>query len=109
MNPFQPTGPLLSFTGATTAPTSVQAITLNNCADQQVCLTNIDPTTDCVVGWGQTDAIAKTNAAAGATVSQCYYLLHSSQVVINVPAGTYFSGITAANTAIVKVQAGTGA
>ena len=110
MNAFVPKGPLLSFTGANTAPTSVQVVSLDNIVDQQVCLTNTDTSNDCVVGWGASDAVAKLNAAAGSTVCNCYYLLHGTQVVVGAPSGSYFSGITPGSsvTAVVKVQAGTG-
>ncbi len=105
MNAFEPHGPILSFTAAGSAPTSVKAISLDDCQNQQFCLTNIDPSNDCVVGWGQTDVEAKINAAAGATVSKCYYLLHGTQVVITASNNAFFSGISS-GTAIVKVQAG---
>lgn len=105
---FEPKGPLLSFTGATTAPTSVQAISLDGVQTQQYALTNTDQNNDCVIGWGMSDAAAKLNAAAGATTQKCYYLLARSQVVVTAQPGAYFSGITAASTAVIKVQSGIG-
>ena len=108
MSAFCPTGPILGFTGATTAPTSVQAVTVNNAVDQQVCVTNISATIDCVIGWGQTDAAAKLNAAAGATVCNCFYLPFLKQVILSIPSGSYISGITGSSTAVIKVQAGYG-
>ena len=104
---FQPTGPLLGFTGATSAPTSVQAITLNNEQSSRVCLTNAGAVA-CVVGWGQTDTQAKLAAAAGSTVINCFALLPSSQLIVVVPSGSYFSGITGSSTAAITVQAGNG-
>ena len=105
-----PTGPLLSFTGANTAPTSVQAISKNNVVDQQVCLTNTDGANDCVIGWGASDANAKTNAAVANLSHNCYYLLHSTQVVVGIPSGSFITGITPGGgvTAVIKVQAGQG-
>lgn len=110
MNPFRPTGPLLSFTGANTAPTSIQAVSLNNVVDQQVCLTNTDASNDCVVGWGASDASAKLNAAVANLSQSCYYLLARSQVIVAIPSGSYVTGITPGSsvTAVVKVQAGCG-
>ena len=107
---FRPSGPLLSFTGATSAPTSVQAISFDGVDEVQVMLTNTDSAIDCVVGWGYTDAIAKAAAAAPATPAgvNCYYLLHSTQVCVTVPAKAYFSGITGSSTAVIKVQPGYG-
>lgn len=108
---FNPAGPLLSFTGANTAPTSVQAIGLTGVATQQYCLTNTDAANDCVIGWGKTDAEAKLNAAAGAGTIRCYYLLARSQVIITGPVDGFFSGITPGSgvTAVIKVQNGYGA
>jgi hypothetical protein len=106
---FQPNGPIQSFTGATSAPTSVQAVTGNKTQNQQYVLTNTDSTNDCVIGWGQSDTEAKLNAASGTNVQNCYYLLARSQVVVTAASGAYFSGITASSTAVVKVQPGYGA
>lgn len=105
---FRPAGPIQSFTGATTAPTAVQALSLDNMPEQQVILTNVDAAVDCIVGWGDSDAKAKAAAANGGAAQNCYYLLHSTQVCITVPPNSYFSGITASSTAIVKVQPGYG-
>ncbi len=105
---FTPQGNLASFTGATSAPTSVRSLGQTGVGNQQYMLTNTDAAIDCVVGWGQSDTEAKLNAAAGATVMNCYFLLHGTQVVITGPREAYFSGITGSSTAVVKVQAGNG-
>lgn len=105
---FTTTGPLLGFTAATTAPTSVQAISLDNVNDQQIIVTNTDSTVDCVLGWADSDAKAKANASAAASTCNCYFLLHSTQIVITVPPGAYITGKTASSTAVIKVQAGFG-
>ena len=105
---FRPAGPLLGFTAAASAPTSVQAISLDGVQQQQVVITNTDTTNDAVVGWGISDAVAKLNAAAAASVQNCTYVLHASQIVVTVPSNSYFSGITGSSTAVVKVQAGYG-
>lgn len=105
---FTPTGPLLSFTSASSAPTSVVLTSVDGVRDQQMMLTNIDAANNCVVGWGASDAEAKLNAAAPSYTNKCYYLLHSTQIVITVPAGSYITGIAVASTAVIKVQAGYG-
>lgn len=111
---FIPTSTVFSFTGATTAPTSVQPLSTDGTNKMQFMLTNTDSTNDCVIGWGSTDAIAKVNAAspsaptAAPNPTFCYYLLHSTQVVVTAPQGSYFTGITGSSTAIVKVQCGYG-
>ena len=102
---FQPDGPVLSFTADATAPTSVQVLPTSGLQSGQVMLTNTDSSDDCVVGWGQSDQLAKDAAVAGASPNQ-YYLLRGTQVVISAK-GTYFTGIAGA-ACIVKVQAGTG-
>ena len=107
MRAFQPTGPLLTFTTAAAAPTSVQAVTLTNEQSQFYMLTNTSATIDNVIGWGQSDAQAKLNAAAGATECNCVYLLRNTQVIIAAAPGAYFSGISvSAANAITFVQAG---
>lgn len=105
---FQPKGNLASFTGATSAPTSVQSLGNTGEQFQQYVLTNTDTAVDCVVGWGQTDTEAKANAAAASSVINCYFLLHATQVVVTGPVGAFFSGKTASSTAVVKVQGGIG-
>ncbi len=106
---FRPAGPLLSFTAASSAPTSVQAISLDGVNETQVVITNTDTANDAVVGWGDSDAKAKAAAAAPANDRgvNCYYVLHGSQIVVTVPANAYFSGISS-STAVIKVQAGYG-
>lgn len=106
MLPFTPMGNLASFTGATSAPTSVQSLGHTNISAQVYHLNNIDAAVDCVVGWGKNDTEAKLNAAAGTGVMNCYYLKANTDAYIVAGSDAYFSGITASSTAIVKVQAG---
>ena len=107
---FDTCGPLLSFTGANTAPTSVQAISVDGTQQNQVVVTNTDAANDCVIGWASTDAQAKLNAAAPGGCGNCYYLLARSQVVITIGTNMYISGITPGSgvTAVIKVQSGYG-
>lgn len=105
---FTPTGPLLAITASTTAPTSVQAVSLDNVNNQQVMITNTDATINAVIGWGPSDAVAKSNAAAPAYTPNCTYVLHGTQLVVTIPPNSYISGITATSTAAIKVQAGYG-
>lgn len=105
---FQPKGNLASFTGATSAPTAVRSLGAPAEPSQQYCLTNTSSTIDCTVGWGAAAAEAELNAAAGASVVNCYYLLRGTQVVVTGPRAAYFSGITGSSTAVVKVQVGIG-
>lgn len=105
---FTPTGPLLSFTAASSPPTAVQAISLNNDGDQQYILTNADPANDCVVGWGDSSAKAIAAASAAASESHCYFLLHSTQIVVTGPRAAFFSGKAVTSTALIYVQNGYG-
>jgi len=105
---WTPQGPLLSFTADTTAPTSIQLISkAGSQTAMQVKIDNTDGTDDVVVGWGQSDAEAKLNAAAASNVINCCFIMHSTIQVITVPNGCYMSGISGA-AAIVKAQIGVG-
>ena len=103
---FNPQGPVVSFTGATTAPTAVQATNSAGTQTQAYTITNISATIDCVVGWGNTAAQAALNAVVASGSANCYYLPFNTQRVIIAPPDAYFTGITASSTAVVKVQAG---
>lgn len=105
---FQPGGNIKSFTAAASAPTSVTAGSHNKTGSQQYVLTNTDATNDAVIGWGQTDAEAKANAANPDGQANCYYLVHATQVVVTAGPSALFTGIAVASTAVVKVQAGIG-
>ncbi len=106
---FSPSGPIQSFTAASTAPTSQQAASVSDVGTQQYCLTNTDATNDATIGWGQTAAEAKANAVAGlANCAQQYWLLRGTQIVVTGPCNAYFTGITGSSTAVVKVQPGYG-
>ncbi len=103
---FESQGPILAFTSASSAPTSVQALPSSNLQSGQVMLTNVSSTIDAVIGWGETDTKAKENSVLGASQNQ-YYLLRGTQVVISAK-GPYFTGIAVSSTADIKVQSGTG-
>lgn len=105
---FQPDGPIASFTGATTAPTAVQTLSLSNTPAGQVMITNISSTIDCVVGWDQTSDRAKLNAVEGAGTPNTVYVLRGTQVAVTAGPEMYFTGITPSSTAVIKVQRGSG-
>lgn len=113
MTPWTPKGPLLTFTAATTAPTSVQILSNPTSENAPVCMvTNTSSTVDVVVGWGNSDQEAKNNStsalAAGASIVKACYVLRGTQVTVGIPNGQYVTGITASSTAAVWVQAGQG-
>lgn len=108
---FDPQGPLLTFTAASSAPTSQQATTPDNVMNQQVCLTNTSSSIDVIIGWGASDAQAKLAATAPSgtsNASNCFYLLRGTQAVITTAPNAYFTGISVSSTAVVYVQAGYG-
>ncbi len=106
---FQPTGPIKSFISDTSAPTSVQSISQNGVqTSQQYILTNTDSTNDSIVAWSTiSDADAKLKAVVASGYGDCYYLMHSTQVVITAPDRAFFTGI-GGGTATIKVQCGIG-
>lgn len=106
MIPFQPMGNLASFTGATSAPTSVRSMGAVGVSPQVFHLNNTDASIDCVVGWGDTDTTAKINAAAGTNAVNCFYLKAGAEAYVVAGTNSYFTGITGSSTAVVKVQAG---
>lgn len=107
MQPFEVLGNTVTFTGAGTPPSAVQANSFNGVRTTQVLLTNIG--TDTVfVGWGSTAGEAEANALVPAGASKCYPLLGGTQVVITAPSGQYWSGDTSSGTSIVYVCCGIG-
>jgi hypothetical protein len=106
MQTFVPQGPLLNFTAAITAPTSVQAVSIAGVACTDYVLSNLSATIGVVVGFGNSDTIAKANAAAGASVSNCVFLAPLAQINISAATNAYFSGISTSSTAVVYVQSG---
>lgn len=106
MIPFTLSGNTVTFTGATSAPTSVQCISNNDVQTQQYVLTNVGAVT-VFVGWGKSDEEAKANSVVP-TSALCFPLLAATQVSITGPSNAYFSGITGSSTAIVYVSPGYG-
>lgn len=105
--PFSPTGLTVSFTAATTAPTSAQAVStaattrpayqfrVFNAGQQLVLL-----------GVGVDDTAAK---AAAASISAGAIPIAAGTVeVLGFPAGSYFTGKTAADTSVVYITPGEG-
>lgn len=107
INAFSPTGITVSFTAATTAPTSVQAVSsapitrpawqyrVANAGSQLVLL-----------GVGVDDAAAKT--AAASIAAGAVPILPGAVEVLGFPAGSFFSGVTGTSTSLVYVTPGEG-
>lgn len=105
--PFSSLGTTVTFTAATTAPTSAQAVS-SAPATRPAYQYRIANTGDELVllGVGVDDTAAK--AAAASIAAGAIPLLPKSMSIIGFPAGSYFSGKTAANTSVVYVTPGVG-
>lgn len=108
MSAFQVTGKTVTFTAATSAPTTVQAPTLENERAPQYVLTNIG-TADVFVGYAADTGSATANAVIPTgTPTFGFWLLARCQVTLSGPPGAFFTGITASGTSIVYVTPGYG-
>jgi hypothetical protein len=99
---FQPLGPTVNFTGATSAPTAVQP-NPSNVVNTNFRFVNTGAVT-VFLGTGTTAALAGT----AASVTTGIPLVAGSATVMSFPAGTFFTGITASSTAVVYVTQGQG-
>lgn len=105
MNYFDPSGPVVSFTASTSAPTAVQALSKNNVETPLVMVANGSTNVGATIGWGLTTNAA--NAAATSTVSpNQFYLNPMQQMVIAGQTDGFYTGITTTNTAVIFVQSG---
>lgn len=104
MSVFIPQGAPLTFTAATSAPTSVLPLSTGGVDCHTFRLVNESSTISCVIGWGASDALAKANAA-GVNANSC--VIPAFAIVdVTAPPGAYFSGIASSTTAVIYVQAG---
>lgn len=108
MSAFEVGGNTVTFTGAASAPATVQAQSTNRERTPQYLLTNIG-NVDVFVGFATDTANATANAVIPTGTSRYgYWLLARTQVVISGPPEAFFTGITASGTAIVYVTPGYG-
>lgn len=104
---FTPLGNTVSFTAAVTVPTSVQAVSAAPVTRPLFQYRVVNAGTELVLlGVGVDDAAAK--AAAAAITAGAVPILPGAVEVLGFPAGSYFSGKTAANTSVVYVTPGEG-
>lgn len=103
---FSPLGTTVSFTAATTAPTSAQAKSATGKQNSyQYRIVNAG-TELVLLGVGVDDTAAK--AAAASIAAGAIPIVPGAVEVLGFPAGSYFTGKTAANTAVVYVTPGEG-
>lgn len=105
MNYFDPSGPVVSFTASTTAPTSQQAKSNNFVETPIVMMANTSSNVGVTVGWGASDADAKNQAASTVSANQ-FFLAPNMQIVVCGKSDGFYSGVTTTNTAVVFVQPG---
>lgn len=108
MSAFQVGGKTVTFTGAGTAPSTVQCVSNNGVRTPQYMLTNIG-SVDVWVSYDAVTSQATLNAVIPTGTAQYgVWLLARTQVVITAPPDAFFTGITASGTAIVYVTPGYG-
>ncbi len=104
VKPFYTEGQTIAITGATTAPTGVQAI--GNSSESY--LISNSGAVVAFLGVGQSAAAAATNAAAVTSAGTAIPLLPGMSRVFNFPDSSYFSVSTSSSTAVVYVTPGSG-
>jgi hypothetical protein len=104
---FSPLGLTVSFTGAVTVPTSVQAVSSapTTRPAYQYRVVNVGTET-VLLGVGVNDTVAK--AAAASIAAGAVPIVPGAVEVLGFPAGSFFSGKTASGTAVVYVTPGEG-
>ncbi len=107
VNPFSPTGLTVTFTAASTAPTSAQAVSSAATTRPANRYRVINAGTQTVLlGVGATDAAAKT--AAASLAAGAVPILPGAVEILGFPKGSYFSGTTSTSTSVVYVTPGEG-
>ena len=104
---FSPLGTTVSFLAAVAAPTSAQAVSSAPTTRPAYQYRIVNAGAELVLlGVGVDDTTAKAKAASIA--AGAVPIMPSSTVVLGFPAGSFFSGTTAANTSVVYVTPGEG-
>jgi hypothetical protein len=105
--PFSPLGTTVSFTAATTAPTSAQAKSSAPTTRPAYQYRIVNAGTELVLlGVGVDDTAAK--AAAVSIAAGAIPILPGAIEVLGFPAGSFFTGDTASGTSVVYVTPGEG-
>jgi hypothetical protein len=103
---FTPLGNTVTFTGATSAPTPVQASGYGPGANQYLIVNAGNTTVNLGVGVNASAATANAVAIAGATPT--IPLLPNTGRVYTFQPNAYFTGLTAANTSVIYITPGDG-
>lgn len=106
--PFQLQGLTVTFTGAATAPTPVQALGGAGTSSQNYVVSNRG-SVDVFMSCEATAAAATSSAVIPTGTGQRVHVIpYLSQVTIGGPANAFFTGVTASGTAVVYVTPGEG-
>jgi hypothetical protein len=103
---FTKLGNTVAFTAATTAPAAVQAVS-STLGGNQYRIINAGTVT-VFLGYGSTASDANTNAAVVTSSGEAIPLLPGTDEILSFVPNAYFTGVTAANTAVVYITAGDG-
>lgn len=104
---FSPLGTTVSFTAATTAPTSAQAVSSAPTTRPAYQYRIVNAGTELILlGVGVDDTAAK--AAAASIAAGAVPIVPGAVEVLGFPAGSYFTGKTASGTSVVYVTPGEG-
>mgnify|MGYP006268326645 CR=1 FL=1 len=106
---FVPLGNTVTFLANTSPPTAVQAVQggANNVSFCQYRIFNSGAAL-IFLGWGANATIANNNATVVATTANTIPVLPGTLEVLSLPANTYMTAITSANTSQVYVTPGLG-
>jgi hypothetical protein len=103
---FTPTGNTVMFTANTTAPTPVQAVSTTLGGNQYRILNS--GTVTVFMGVGSTAALSTSNATVITSTSATIPILAGTDEILTFSPNSYFTGITAASTAVVYLTPGDG-
>jgi hypothetical protein len=104
---FSPLGLTVTFTAAVTVPTSAQAVSSAPVTRPAYQYRIVNSNAELMLlGVGVDDVTAKAKAASIA--DGAIPIMPSTTVVLGFPAGSFFTGKTAANTSVVYVTPGEG-
>ena len=104
---FSPLGTTVSFTAASTVPTSAQAVSSAPTTRPTYEYRVVNAGTEAVLlGVGATDAAAKS--AAASIAAGAIPILPGAVEILGFAAGSYFTGKTASGTSVVYVTPGEG-
>jgi hypothetical protein len=108
MNPFQPCGPTVAFTAATSAPSPIQASNYepSGMAGQYRVINAGLQTV--FLGVGNSSANATANAAVISTSGNAIPLLPGTDEILSFGFNAYFTGITSTGSAQIYITPGNG-